>query len=321
VTDKDGVLVDRWQCGATHSLWLVEHSGEIFVAPVVLDGTPRRARPGDRFIASVEEGSAGRFRSTVSLQAPVVTEERVDVDQTNESLVVNNTWIVKWNLTLGSTRSLAKERRLAERGFSDTPESFGHITWTSDAGTEHVVASVQRYLADSEDGWTWCVEHAIANERRNWPRSLGQVVAHMHNAFADTDLAHGDLHVGQILRHDDSYYVIDFDGNPVGDSSESWLLDVVSMLCSFIHVAAVAEVKYAATHNVSQWVDAVSAEFLDSYFRDRPEITRPSRGTLVELMAQKEEEEREYAQKFLPEWTYAAEYGRDFVERMSREGE
>lgn len=317
--DTDGVLVDTWQCGAKHSLWLVEHSGEIFVAPIVQDGEPRRAGPGDGFIAKVPGGQSGRFRSTIPLQTTVVTEERVDVDQTNESLVVNNTWIVKWNLTLGSARALAKERRLQERAYSHTPTGFGHITWTSEAGTENLVASAQQFLPDSEDGWTWCVKHAMANEGEKWPGLLGEVVAGMHNAFADTDLAHGDLHVGQILRHNDSFYVIDFDGNPLGAASESWLLDVVSMLCSFIHVAAVAELKYAAPHNLAQWADGVSADFLDSYFRYRPEVTPPSRRTLVELMARKEEEELDYARRFLPEWTYAAEYGRDCVERMSRE--
>lgn len=56
---------------------------------------------------------------------------------------------------------------------------------------------------------------------------------------------HGDLHVGQVLRHAGGYVVTDFDGNPVLPATERVLpipaaLDVAGMTQSLAHVAIVA---------------------------------------------------------------------------------
>jgi len=315
------VVVDCWPVDDNRGIYIVDHVATTFALPVIDEGELRRARAGDYFITAVPRGHHGSFSSTITLNAPVVSEERIEVDQTNESFVLNNTWIIKWNMTVGSHRTLTKERRLSEHHYPHTAAHFGHITWTSPDNSEHLLAGVQEFLPGSVDGWTWCVAHAKGNNCDTWPGALGEVVALMHNAFDGTTLAHGDLHVGQILNQGDSYYIIDFDGDPLGHTPESWLQDVVGMLCSFIHVAAVAEVKYHAAHDFSEWVRIVSDRFLETYLATRPGVRLPPRDQLLALMAHKEVAEMLYATTYLPEWTYAAEYGHAFVERLIDESQ
>jgi predicted trehalose synthase len=208
-----------------------------------------------------------------------------------------------------------KERLLAEANFQHTPQGFGAITWRGNRGQECLLLSVHQYLADAPDGWTWCVARAMDNDSSDWVLKIAAVVATMHGAFADFEVAHGDLHVGQFLQHDDDYFVIDFDGDPLGGEGQSWMSDLVSMLCSFIHVAAVAEVKYLSAHDLGSWVEAVSEQFLGEYLRIRSDVRLPDRAVLLKKMADNERREHEYATRYLPEWTYAAEYGMAFVER------
>jgi len=319
VTDDAGYLVDSWEIEQGRLLWLVDQGSSRVVVPVVDDGGIRRAQPGDRFISAIPPASSGRFRSTIALPDQVRNEERIVVDQTNESFILDGAFVVKWQLVVGKSVALAKERILARANFPHTPESFGDITWMSDSGEELLVASVQSYLSDSSDGWTWCVAKAMDNDRSEWVENIAAVVASMHEVFADSNSAHGDLHVGQFLYHDGNYFVIDFDGHPLGNSAESWLGDLVSMLCSFIHVGGVAEVKYGAPHDMASWIAEVSKRFLDHYLLLRPGVELPDEESLVAMMAENEQRERDYATRFLPEWTYAADYGIDYVERRRRE--
>ena len=136
------------------TIYLVDQSATTFALPIIDDGELRRARAGDFFITGMPRGHHGSFSSTIRLDASVVSEERVEVDQTNESFVLNNTWIIKWNMTVGSHRTLTKERRLSAHNYPHTPTHFGHITWTSPDNSEHLLAGVQEFLPGSADGWT-----------------------------------------------------------------------------------------------------------------------------------------------------------------------
>ena len=320
VGDDTASVIDVWELSATALLAVVEQSGEHFVIPAVTDGTLRRARVGDCFLNNVTRGSSGRFVSSVELADAVTRETRVEVDQTNESFILNDQFVVKWQLTLGRSHALGKERCLAAAGFPHTPRSFGDITWRGESGDELLVASVQQFLPGSSDGWTWCVGHAMADDRSGWVERIASVVADMHTVLSDHNLAHGDLHVGQLLLSGDDYFVIDFDGHPLGAEHESWIGDVVSMLCSFIHVGAVAQVKYGSPHDTPSWIAEISHRFLEHYQHCRPDVALPSESELWALMAQAEKREYEYAAKFLPEWLYAAEYGIDYVDRRVNEG-
>ncbi len=322
VAGKSGTVLDVWDIDSSHSIVLIEISGETLVVPAVINGqTVERAAPGDFFTDYIPQGHEGAFRSTLDIPSPVTAERAMVVDQTNESLIVDERWVVKWQWSLGRSTTVAKERLLAIHSFPHTPESRGHLTWQAASGEQMLLASAQRYLPDSVDGWTWCVKWAMENIRNDWPGEVAQIAAAMHEIFAASGLAHGDLHVGQFLHTKGRYFVTDFDGDPLSNRQESWLGDVVGMLCSFLHVAAVAGLKYEAKHDVLDWADDVSETFLSSYFGHRPTLGRPDRRTLLTLMVEREQSELDYAARFLPEWTYAAQFGYEIVRGRLDEGE
>lgn len=118
---------------------------------------------------------------------------------------------------------------------------------------------------------------------------------------------HGDLHVGQILRWDGGYAVIDFDGNPTApqDLLEPAARDVAQLLTSIEHVAAIANKRTGHAHAaaVGEWILRERAALLGAY--------QPVAGALFDaaLLAGFEtaQECRElvYAARFLPRWRYA----------------
>jgi predicted trehalose synthase len=75
--------------------------------------------------------------------------------------------------------------------------------------------------------------------------------------------AHGDYHLGQVLRADGRWYVLDFEGEPARPMAErvapaSPLRDVAGMLRSFAYAAAVGQ-------HPEAWEAACRGAFLDAY--------------------------------------------------------
>lgn len=93
---------------------------------------------------------------------------------------------------------------------------------------------------------------------------------------------HGDFHLGQLLRNDDGWYVLDFEGRPaisVLERSEhaSPLQDVAGMLRSFDYAAAVALRQQAHPDEATartlapygrSWATTMRSEFWDAYVRE-----------------------------------------------------
>lgn len=308
VTGEHCVVVDELPLSASSSLLLIQQGEKTFICPVVTSEPLKRAKAGDFISRSLHSIASDNFHS--SLQIPDLIEEElpIEAEQTNESLIVNGTLILKWQLLLSATASHFKEEVLLEQGFLHTPHSFGHITYGPD---KHLVASLYQYLPNTTDGWKWCVEKAKANDATTWVRDLALVTADMHKAFAGTPYAHGDLHVGQFLNSDERFFVIDFEGNPVSNVRESALADVASLMCSFIHVGAVIDKKYPVEHNIFEWIQTVLDKFL-SYYETYAEKSI-HRGELREAMLEHEIIEAEYAAKFLPHWSYVADFGTHYI--------
>jgi maltokinase len=127
---------------------------------------------------------------------------------------------------------------------------------------------------------------------------------------------HGDLHVGQVLRHGSpvDYAVTDFDGNPVlvpeeRSALQPAALDVAGMLASLDHVGRVVvrRTDGVDTGLVRSWIGAAQKAFLDAY-----RSTLASLGSaellddrlLVPLRLQQECREYLYAARHLPHWVY-----------------
>jgi maltokinase len=86
---------------------------------------------------------------------------------------------------------------------------------------------------------------------------------------------HGDLHLGQLLRADSGWYVIDFEGEPARPMAErlapsSPLRDVAGMLRSFHYAAEVARHERGdeedARELVADWEERSRTRFLEGYF-------------------------------------------------------
>jgi len=206
-------------------------------------------------------------------------ETPVTVDQTNESVILGGKAVIKWQLLAEESAAAIKELRLHQAGFSATPALLGHLWWTDRDGVKRLVASVVEFVPDSTDGWTWCPD-AIRSGDTTWAARLGVIIAEMHHAFAaahiDPDrpqLVHGDLHVGQVLRAGNDFFVIDFDGDPLQTAYQkmalqSPLLDVASMLCSFTHAGMVAIKNGSDKVHVYDAIEQSHRTFLESYFRE-----------------------------------------------------
>jgi maltokinase len=86
---------------------------------------------------------------------------------------------------------------------------------------------------------------------------------------------HGDYHLGQVLRTDAGWYVLDFEGEPARSLEErrrpsSPLKDVAGMLRSFHYASAVARTErdeYALGDLAAAWEDRNRQAFLRGYLR------------------------------------------------------
>jgi maltokinase len=130
---------------------------------------------------------------------------------------------------------------------------------------------------------------------------------------------HGDFHLGQVMRTDSGWYVLDFEGEPVRGMAErlafrSPFKDVTGMLRSFQYAAHFALLERELYEQeelqplADEWEQHNRDAFLDGYFGvpgimallpERPEI-RDSVALAFEL--QKALYELAYEQAFRPDW-------------------
>ena len=127
---------------------------------------------------------------------------------------------------------------------------------------------------------------------------------------------HGDLHVGQVLRHGEphAYAVTDFDGNPVLEPQERSApqpaaLDVAGMLASLDHVGRVVLKRTVGVDAdaVRTWIGAAQDAFLDAYrsaLAASGSLGLLDARLLVPLRLQQECREYLYAARHLPHWVY-----------------
>jgi maltokinase len=117
------------------------------------------------------------------------------VDQTNESVIVGETAVVKWATHLAHGPHPAPRRIsvLREAGFAGMPAPWGLVTWRGPDGAETLVASIDEYLPGAVDGWTWAVDLITAAAGDGLPApfvaaaaDVGKVVAELHAALSVT---------------------------------------------------------------------------------------------------------------------------------------
>jgi len=284
-------------------------AGQFFIAPFVIDLDYRRAQAADCISAKMLSNPLPSGLSSTFQMGNFKNERIITADQSNQSIVIDESVVIKWQLIAKISPDAKKQELLSKNNFKYLPELLGNIYWN-----DYLVASVNRYIQAAEDGWSWCVEYAKQADCGTWVNDLAELTTQMHLALAGQ--THGDFHVGQILKSKDSQklWVIDFEGDPLGSNNEhpNQLRDIASMCVSFFHVGAVA-VKYgAATATIKKWIVDTQEKFLLKYFGSKSFDLNQ----LQQQMRALEDRELEYADKFLNYWRYAPEFAISYMEEL-----
>jgi maltokinase len=105
-------------------------------------------------------------------------------------------------------------------------------------------------------------------------RGAQAIIEHLADLDAGASIrVHGDYHLGQVLRTDSGWYVLDFEGEPARPIDDrrrpsSALKDVAGMLRSFHYASAVARTErdeYALEDLATAWEDRNRKAFLRGY--------------------------------------------------------
>ncbi|MEA3075209.1 MAG: maltokinase [Actinomycetota bacterium] len=258
-------------------------------------------------------------------------------EQSNTSLVFDDRLVLKAfrRVHEGRNPDVEVTAALAAVGFEAVAAPVA--TWERD-GTD--LAVVQPYLGGGSDGWALALtslRDMFGSECENpaecggdfgaEARRLGEVTACMHVALAEgfgveegkRIRVHGDYHLGQVMRTDTGWYVLDFEGEPARPLEErrqpaSPLKDVAGMLRSLHYASAVAlrerpeEQREPLAPPAAAWEERNRNAFVEGYLAVE-DVHRllPDRldQTLVELREwelDKARYELRYEQQYRPEW-------------------
>jgi maltokinase len=178
-------------------------AGRTYPVPLVIAGSEvRRARAGDGAAEALIDLLAGGsrehdgFELTAWYHRPATGERSIDVDQTNESVIVAEHAVVKWTFLAdeGPHPAPSLLAELERNGFTGMPRPWGALQWrSSPSPSPRLMALVTEYVPGAEDGWTWAVAElrtaAQSGEEepaRRVGACVGELVASFHHALAGT---------------------------------------------------------------------------------------------------------------------------------------
>ncbi len=344
IKGRSNSIIAEWPLSSNSGVLLFGDDERAFIAPYVhapyvQGGSVRRATPGDgvsiQFVEAVVRGILPKnFHGDFRIDERFTKEDGIAVDQTNESICLNGLdgkVILKWQIQAEKSVGAKCEDLLAEANFEFMPQLLGHFYFG-----ESLIASLNEFIPDSVDGWTWCVEKAKCGDVGLWVEVLSKLTFQMHDALRGKEsskddesmesLIHGDFHVGQILStpNSDQLWVIDFDGDPLLDyetrsQMQSPLKDVASMACSFYHAGAVAIKQGANKDSVLSWIRETEERFIDLYLLHADTWKLPDRNELRTMMYQHEVRELAYSEKYLPRWSYVPEFAIEYMKALDNE--
>ncbi len=277
---------------------------------------------------------------------PVRTVRELGAEQSNSSVVVDDEVLVKVfrKVQPGPNPDVEVPAALGAVGFSDVvvplaswseqgwdlavavpflgavvdgwTVSLGHAGDPTDlaAGVGHLTARLHGALAEAfsvraaePDALVATYERACADAAVPPDRRTADDLRALPDAGA-TIRVHGDYHLGQLLRHGDRWYVIDFEGEPNRSLAERRapappLKDLAGMLRSFAYAAVVGG------HDEA-WEQAAVRSCRDAY------LTDPSTAALLPsdpepvldaYLLEKAVYELAYERGFRPDWAWIPE--------------
>ena len=150
--------------------------------------------------------------------------------------------------------------------------------------------------------------------------TLRALVAAIPETAAPAFDLHGDLHVGQVLRSGDNYWLLDFDGDPQlpdaeRDRPDTAARDVAHLAASLEMVASVAAKRLqtadpASLDRLYGWARGAQDQLVSAYRTAAAGHGVPGlldAAQLPGLIAEQLLRELIYAHRFLPRWQYAAD--------------
>ncbi|MBA3688285.1 MAG: phosphotransferase [Chloroflexi bacterium] len=131
----------------------------------------------------------------------------------------------------------------------------------------------KRQLRDAVDVLDDALRPRLANLV---PRITAGLAAIQQSGAVRVSRIHGDYHLGQLLRTDDAFVVIDFEGEPARTLAErrasaSPLRDLAGMLRSLDYAAHATVGRDPSSGGRSQWLGAARAALLEGYGGLRPD--------------------------------------------------
>lgn len=201
-------------------------------------------------------------------------------------------------------RALAKalpDDVLPAEGAADatqTPSSTGRHAADPEAGLSPAAARVADALAAR---FAWA--SGIVPELAGFTDPVA-ALAERTRLLADVphrQRVHGDLHLGQVLRGDDTWYVLDFEGEPLLPVAQRTrpdlaLRDAAGMLRSFDYAAAVGGAPAA-------WTEVAREAFLSGYSAESGDLDPATRAHLLRVLElDKALYEAVYEARNRPDW-------------------
>lgn len=195
-------LIDSLDAGNGAYLALVRAGDRILVIPGQLDAAGfHRAAVSARIL---QTPSTGHFRieqigTTIEsklFNSPSNPSERsVTVDQSNDSLILNDQIMIKWQINATVSPAPSRLRTLASHSLDVliTPVPLAVIEWTNPEDDQILtLATATEFVPDTCDGWEWAVDLVRAFAQGHDMDALtpfahiGQLTGHMHVAFTQS---------------------------------------------------------------------------------------------------------------------------------------
>lgn len=191
-------MADALALGDRRWLLVLHVRDELFTSAVVeAEDAFRRAGAGDGVAEALLDrtasgGDVGSFSFRCLGEIGSWSGERaIDVDQSNESIVVGERAVVKRSVRAApdNRRPMLLPAHLSEAGFAEMPAALGTLAWRHEAGVAPL-ASIAAYLPGARDGWEWFVE--IVDRSIDDPSidavapaaALGALTARLHACLA-----------------------------------------------------------------------------------------------------------------------------------------